>query len=109
MRLDNTICAKCSYDLTGLPLEGRCPECGHPFDRQRGLGVKVMPTAEERGDRLMKIIRTVALTLATLFVMLITVVLWAIGYPKVIGIGLITSLILGLAAITSYLSLREIR
>jgi len=24
-------CAECGYDLTGLPSDGLCPECGQPF------------------------------------------------------------------------------
>ncbi len=26
-------CAECGYELTGLPLDGICPECGQPFRR----------------------------------------------------------------------------
>ena len=31
---DGLTCARCGYNLTGLP-EPRCPECGQPFE-QRG-------------------------------------------------------------------------
>ncbi len=27
-------CHHCNYDLTGLPAQGRCPECGKPFNTQ---------------------------------------------------------------------------
>ncbi len=26
-------CAECGYELTGLPSDGQCPECGQPFRR----------------------------------------------------------------------------
>ncbi len=104
---DNTNCGKCGYDLTGLSPRGHCPECGNLFDRGRGLGIKHTLTAEERGDRLMKLIRTIALALATLVVIALTSVLYAAGFPKVLGIGLVTIVILGLAAATSYISYRQ--
>ncbi len=104
---DNNVCGKCGYDLTGIAMRGRCPECGNMYDRRRGLGIKLMPTAEQRGDQLMKLIRTIALTLATLVVIALTSVLYALGFAKVLGIGLVTIVILGLAAVTSYISYRE--
>lgn len=27
-------CARCDYDLSGLPTPHTCPECGHPFDAE---------------------------------------------------------------------------
>ena len=32
-------CANCGYDLQGLSPQGRCPECGQPFDVTTGLGI----------------------------------------------------------------------
>jgi len=30
---DSTLCPRCDYDLQGLPLDNRCPECGLAYDR----------------------------------------------------------------------------
>ncbi len=32
--LDYRVCRKCFYNLTGLPDDGLCPECGKPYSRQ---------------------------------------------------------------------------
>ena len=29
------LCSKCKYNLYGLVREGTCPECGHPYKRQK--------------------------------------------------------------------------
>lgn len=46
-------CDGCQYDLRGSPIRGRCPECGHPFDKVSGLGISRPVSTYERGDRLM--------------------------------------------------------
>jgi hypothetical protein len=44
-------CANCDYDLAGLGIVGRCPECGQPFDRQSGRGLTTdISKAMKRGD-----------------------------------------------------------
>lgn len=34
-----TICAKCGYDLRGLPVRGGCPECGNSYDKNNFSGI----------------------------------------------------------------------
>ena len=46
-----TLCAKCRYDLTGLPGVGNCPECGQRYWITRGKGIYHGDSAEQRGSR----------------------------------------------------------
>lgn len=34
LRHDGFLCPWCRYALTGLPQEGKCPECGHGYQEQ---------------------------------------------------------------------------
>jgi hypothetical protein len=43
-------CAKCGYDLRGLP-EPRCPECGTPFDPKAVPSHEAKTNASESGKR----------------------------------------------------------
>lgn len=47
-------CAKCGYELSGLPMRGRCPECGQVFDQIRHIGTRMPDTPEDRGSRFMR-------------------------------------------------------
>lgn len=38
--IDHRSCPKCDYDLQGLPLASRCPECGTPI-RRRGARIRL--------------------------------------------------------------------
>ncbi len=50
-------CEKCQYDLTGIGPAGRCPECGHAFDKTSGRGVLSGPTPGDEGRRVSLIAR----------------------------------------------------
>jgi len=43
----STVCPQCDYDLTGLPVEHQCPECGSPYD----LNTKVWQNTESKKER----------------------------------------------------------
>jgi hypothetical protein len=59
-------CDKCGYDLAGLPGAGHCPECGQRYWITRGIGIGKRETAESRGSRLLRRVRTIALGAAAL-------------------------------------------
>ena len=41
-------CEACGYNLTGIPLEGRCPECGDPIASSLGAGARPGPPWQHR-------------------------------------------------------------
>ena len=50
-------CEKCNYDLTGIGPAGRCPECGHAFDKTARRGVISGPPPGDDGRRVTLIVR----------------------------------------------------
>jgi hypothetical protein len=60
-----TICHGCGYDLSGLGVRGRCPECGEYFDVTTGAGLEDAgggaSARDRRGERVAR-----TLTLGTL-------------------------------------------
>lgn len=65
-------CGQCGYDLQGLAMRGRCPECGQPFDVLSGRGVTTpLSQRQQRGDRAVfwfKFGALIGLAVAILFV-----------------------------------------
>ena len=43
-------CTNCGYDLQGLRPQGRCPECGQPFDVTTGLGLREVSPLSRRNE-----------------------------------------------------------
>ncbi|MEM0915574.1 MAG: hypothetical protein AAGB29_13235 [Planctomycetota bacterium] len=98
---DSVFCAECGYELTGLNHAGQCPECGAAFDVGSGIGVSSgVSRRNERGDLLMKRIRTIVLALITLGIVGLTAVIaWANQSSKPIiwgalfvGLGLLATI-----------------
>lgn len=55
-------CRKCGYDLTGMPNDGKCPECGLPYNVRRRDGVRLPESPLEKSNRLYARARTIILT-----------------------------------------------
>ncbi len=49
-------CEQCNYELAGLPPQGQCPECGHPYDTKARKGVRDSAHAQRRVDRIMRLV-----------------------------------------------------
>ena len=43
-------CERCGYSLTGMPMEGRCPECGEPVVKSLGADARFGTTWERRAE-----------------------------------------------------------
>ncbi len=72
-------CSQCKYDLSGLPGAGTCPECGQHYWVTRGKGIHTTTSGEVRGRRFAKKLRTLALLIAGLLLIVIGAALqfWA--------------------------------
>jgi hypothetical protein len=44
-------CTGCGYDLYSTPLDGRCPECGKPVPKRKGLDKAKSPGRVNSGHR----------------------------------------------------------
>lgn len=95
-------CDQCGYDLTGLPRQGNCPECGQCYDLATGRGVSA-PSRLGRSlhaDRL----RTLGCAALALLVLVCggALALLAKHPLEVIGFVGLVAILFALAALTSY-------
>ncbi len=106
-------CANCGYELTGLGQVGRCPECGSFYSRRTGEGIRHASADQLWVEWLLLRLRTVALGLAAVMVMICAgLVEWArqragsgagsLWHSRAIWVGAFVAVVLVVAAITSY-------
>jgi len=112
-RIDLVECSKCGYDLTGLTVVGRCPECGQRYHTRTGEGVFRSGDVRQRTERRMRHLRTILLGAATLMVMVLTGIAAGLANSlaknpgPVLIIGGLVGLILIMGTLISYLGERE--
>ena len=98
------ICNRCNYNLTGLPAESKCPECGAAYSTRALLGVKVPEQGYAKGERIARRVRTIIFAvLAVGFLILGGGVSLVVNRPdRAWAISGVIALTLALASITSY-------
>ena len=96
------LCSQCKYDLTGLPGSGTCPECGQRYWVTRGKGIHTITSGEVRGRMLARKLRTIALLVAGLLLIIIGAALqfWAAKQNALLtgaGVGALLLLCAGIS------------
>lgn len=115
-------CVKCGYDLLGLPDTGKCPECGQKFNVLTGEGLRgtagATSEAQKRADHILGRIRTISLAVVAvgLFGMCLSIEIlrqqfdWtdrSAASSPLLWTGGLVSLIIGMAAISSWMKEKE--
>ncbi len=96
-------CSKCGYEFTGLPVVGRCPECGQPYNLATKRGVVRPPDVQIRADRLLRRIRTIFLALLAAMALLCGGVMQKfVPTGRAFGVMSLVAAVMALLALTSY-------
>jgi hypothetical protein len=60
--MEGKTCDRCGYELTGLDVQGRCPECGGYYDSWSGEGIGGGPMESvKRGDWVVRLFQAICL------------------------------------------------
>ncbi len=110
-RITGKSCGGCGYDLTGLDVQGVCPECGCYHDAWTGEGIAVKGVMEKhrRGDWVVRLFQTLGLLFMALFTLgLGALFSWkAQNYRPMILTGVLAAMFLA-SAVATGLSLRRL-
>lgn len=106
--MDKT-CRACGYDLTGLEVQGRCPECGGYYDGWSGEGLARDATDKYvRGDRVVAVVGIIVMVLVALLVLVLGALFtWKSGRPGSLILSAAVSLIFLVGAVVGGVSLRR--
>ncbi len=101
------VCLECGYDLCGLPLSGRCPECGNAYDSTTRAGFgSAIANRQEKLDRTLARARTGCLAFVALSALMCAGVAAVGGYSqpaRAFTVGIVFALFFAFTALVSFL------
>lgn len=105
MDFDLSYCGKCGYDLTGLPDQGACPECGQRYDAATREGLATAASGNPRTNWVMRHLRTLCLAVAAIMVLMCcgALSLVASNPIRVVATGGFIAMVILFGALASYI------